>query len=419
MPENNLTTPPLTARIMLSHAYFQRLARNHGVDILHIKGYAFGTDIYRPHRYSSDVDLLVRPAHVEKFVRLLLNEGWSIQAHFETGSVFEHAMTLHHPSWGLTDIHRFFPGLGQDPGRAFEQLWLARTTRTIAHRECTVPSTLDARLLVVLHRARAGAKYSGDMNYLNSIMSWADWLRLGRRARELHSSIAYAAATGGLELYRGSRDWLLWKAVSRPHSPRTLWAGRFIAARGTRQKLRTLKNILLVNEDHLAMDLGHSPTRKEIRRRFFTRFIPLPDSRAKTPPETAPAAATVRPGTATQKTIEPASYLEPEYTQAQNSTIYRIAEHIAYIHTEEFAPHSRTASYLADLRTGTIAALEGSASIIWGVFEYPCTLAQAVADAAEIAGQDPENIREQVGRFTTDLLQRGYLEPVDGAGADS
>ena len=45
---------------------------------------------------------------------------------------------------------------------------------------------------------------------------------------------------------------------------------------------------------------------------------------------------------------------------------YRIPEHIAYVHTDEFAKYSPTASYLADLRTSSIAVLEGSASIIWG-----------------------------------------------------
>ena len=39
-----------------------------------------------------------------------------------------------------------------------------------------------------------------------------------------------------------------------------------------RDKLRTLKNIFLVNKDHLAMQLGHTPTRAEVYAKFFERF---------------------------------------------------------------------------------------------------------------------------------------------------
>ena len=82
-------------------------------------------------------------------------------------------MTLYHASWGLTDIHRFFPGLGRhgDYEKAFDRVWAARKTRMIAHHPCAVPSDLDARLLVVLHRARAASRYSADINYLVSLLS--------------------------------------------------------------------------------------------------------------------------------------------------------------------------------------------------------------------------------------------------------
>ena len=89
---------------------------------------------------------------------------------------------------------------------------------------------------------------------------------------------------------------------------------------------------------------------------------------------------------------------------------YRIPEHIAYVHTDEFSKYSPTASYLADLRTSSIAVLEGSASIIWGVFEVPLTLPEAIEEIAELAEQDPAAIAEQVQDFVTDLVSREYLE---------
>jgi len=44
-------TTPLAARIRLAHAYFQRIADMHSIDILHVKGYAFSQEIYRKGRY--------------------------------------------------------------------------------------------------------------------------------------------------------------------------------------------------------------------------------------------------------------------------------------------------------------------------------------------------------------------------------
>ncbi|WP_314416229.1 nucleotidyltransferase family protein [Rothia mucilaginosa] len=267
-------TTPLAARIRLAHAYFQHIADAHSIDVLHIKGYAFSQEIYRKGRYSSDADLLVRPSQVDRFVKILLADGWRIQAHFETGSVFEHAMTLYHASWGLTDIHRFFPGLGRhgDYEKTFDRVWAARHTRFIAHRPCTVPSDLDACLIVVLHRARAASRYSADINYLVNRMSYADWQRLKERANELDSNLAYSAAMGGLEQYRGDRDYLLWLSVSQDVPHYIQWIGRLRSATTLRDKLRTLKNIFFVNKDHLAMQLGRTPTRAEVRTKFFERF---------------------------------------------------------------------------------------------------------------------------------------------------
>ena len=271
---SELQTTPLAARIRLAHAYFQRIADLHSIDILHIKGYAFSQEIYRKGRYSSDADLLVRPSQVDRFVKILLADGWRIQAHFETGSVFEHAMTLYHASWGLTDIHRFFPGLGRhgEYEKAFNRIWAARKTRLIAHRPCTVPSDLDARLIVVLHRARAASRYSADINYLVNRMSYADWQRLKARADELDSVLAYSAAMGGLDQHRGDRDYLLWLSVSQNVPHYVQWLGRLRSAATLCDKLRVLKTIFFVNKDHLAMELGRTPTRAEVLAKFFARF---------------------------------------------------------------------------------------------------------------------------------------------------
>lgn len=263
---------PLALRIRLSHAYFQHLADRNNLDILHVKGYAFAQEVYQPGRSSSDVDLLVRPQHIEKLVEAAQQDGWEILARFETGSIFEHAMTLYHGTWGLVDIHRYFPGVGDAQGSAFDTLWKKRRTRDIAHFPCALPSLVDSRIFVVVHGARSDNKYNADIVYLQKTLPPEAWDEMRQRLLELDAEIAFAAALHELDNFKDHPDYLLWKSVSEKTSTFTQWRARFQHAQGIKAKIKVLRNILLVNKDHLAMELGHAPSRQEIRQKFFSRF---------------------------------------------------------------------------------------------------------------------------------------------------
>lgn len=266
---------PLPIRIQLSHAYFQHLADRLNIDILHVKGYAFAGEIYRPGRSSTDVDLLVRPEHLDRFVEGALGDGWKILTHFETGSIFKHAMTLYHGSWGLVDIHRYFPGLGDSNGSAFESLWNQRRTRNIAHYPCQLPSLIDSRIIVVVHGARSTATTNPDISYLQETLLPSDWEEMQARVPELQAEIAYAAALGHLEQFKEHPDYLLWKSISEDTPDYLQWKARFAHAQGLHQKFKVALSILLVNKDHLAMELGHAPSKSEVREKFFSRFTQL------------------------------------------------------------------------------------------------------------------------------------------------
>lgn len=264
---------PLKARILLSHAYFQNIATKNKIDVLHIKGYVFGADTYRPGRLSSDVDLLVRPAHVDRLVNILLEDGWSILTHFETGSIFEHASTIYHPTWGLADIHRYFPGLGyEDPVWAFEELWSRRRHKEIANFFCDTPSIIDARLLVIVHNGRSKANNRADTQYLKDTLTSEEWKSIEQRSRELRAELAFDTALGNIEKHKGEPYYLLWKAISEDVPPFVEWWARLERTPGLTAKLDLLKKIFFVNTDHLAMELGHSPSQSEIRERFISRF---------------------------------------------------------------------------------------------------------------------------------------------------
>ncbi|MBM7051399.1 nucleotidyltransferase family protein [Rothia sp. ZJ1223] len=272
MDAKNAQNVPLKARITLSHAHLQHLANLKYVDVLHVKGYAFGTDTYPANRTSSDVDLLVRPDHVETFIEVLIDNNWSVMTSFETGSDYHHAMTVYHPTWGLADIHRYFPGLDESPAVSFEKLWSQRRIKPLSNFPCPTLSIVDARILVYVHSARSTSPLKTDVRYLEDRLLSSEKEEMQQRVKELNAELAFAAATGRLDEFVHHRDYLFWKTASEP-SPETLrWYARVKTARGLGAKVQTIINIFRVNKDHLAMELGHTPSRAEVRARFFSRF---------------------------------------------------------------------------------------------------------------------------------------------------
>lgn len=266
---------PLKIRIMLSHTHLQRLAEQARVDILHIKGYIFGEDTYPKNRTSTDVDILVRPSHLDLFIKSIKTAGWEILTTFESGSDYHHAMTIYHPTWGLADIHREFPGLGQDAALTFERLWKQRRMKVIANYPCATTSLVDSRVIVYIHAARSSSELKPDVEYLNSHITEEERTTIQSRVVELDAELAYAAAIGTIDDYSERRDYLLWKTASEQSSNLARWYARVKVAPGAKSKAKTLLAILRVNRDHLAMELGHRPSQQEIRAKFISRFLKI------------------------------------------------------------------------------------------------------------------------------------------------
>lgn len=269
----NFKEIPLKVRILLSHAHLQNLAETVGADLLHIKGYIFGQDTYPTTRTSTDVDILVRPSHVDRLVAALKSAGWEVLTTFETGSDYHHAMTVYHPTWGLADVHRAFPGLGLDNTLTFEKLWQQRRTKFIAHFPCTTTSLIDSRILVYIHAARSTSPVKSDVIYLEELLDENEKSAVQIRVKELDAELAYAAALGTIDQYANRRDYLLWKTASQKSSDVVRWYARVKAAKGPIAKTKTIIDIFTVNRDHLAMELGHAPSPREVREKFFSRFI--------------------------------------------------------------------------------------------------------------------------------------------------
>lgn len=260
---------PIGARVHLAHALVQRLAADAGADLLHLKGPAFLPDLRPPGRRSSDVDVLVRPAHLPRLVRALESVGWEQRTDFATGSVFAHAANWWHDDWGWVDVHLIWPGVTIDPGRAFEVLASNAAAHPIAHVDCLVPDRIGQLLVLVLHAARSIGSTEAD--YAWSRADDSEQAQVRALAATLQAEVALAAGLGELERFRDHPTYALWRHVSTGGSRLDEWRARLAAAPTARAKAQLVSDVFRVNRDHLRMELGHPPTRPELRRRQALR----------------------------------------------------------------------------------------------------------------------------------------------------
>ena len=262
---------PRAVRLRFGHAAIQFLADTVGADLLHIKGVAVDPSL-RPGGYSgSDVDVLVRPDQVRALDAAMRRHGWRLYSTFEWGSPFGHAQTYVHDSWGYIDLHRFFPGVRLPPDRAFERLWSDSHDVKIAGIGCRVPSLPAQAVLLVLNAARSTSEAKPDVRVVWSEATPERRTEMDAVVADLDAPVAFAAATGGLDRYRGERDFELWRIVSRGGSRTAEWRARVRAAPNLRSAFRIVLRAPLVNVDHLAHRLGRPPTRGEVVAEFFRR----------------------------------------------------------------------------------------------------------------------------------------------------
>lgn len=264
---------PQDMRIRLGHALIEHTAQQRGIKLLHIKGYAVDSGLYSPGRRSSDIDVLVHPDHIDEFVDVLLGRGWRTVTRFTSGSIFQHAMTLWHDSWGYADVHRSYPGIEISASDLFEELWRSRTSRLIADIPCTVPATHHQALLIVLHAARDPYRGASDVRYLRETQTPKEWDALKNEAERFGAGLAFAAATGGLDEFSNHPKHDVWAVVSGGGSRMELLAARARAAPSLRSRTTLLLSAAFTNRDHLRMSLQREPRLmdyvKELRGRIM------------------------------------------------------------------------------------------------------------------------------------------------------
>lgn len=262
---------PLEDRVRLAHALIESLAVEASVDLLHIKGYATEPSLYEPDRASTDVDVLVRPAHVDALVRNLIGHGWRTVTTFETGSVFHHAMTLWHDQWGYVDVHRAFPGVGIPADAFFERLWDEHRTVHIAEWPCRVPARLHQALIIVLHAARDPHRGATDVAHVRSVLTPAEWDGVEAAAGIAEAHVSFAAATGHLDDWAAHPEHDVWEVMGRGGTRVELFRARWKASKTAGERAGLLRALVVVNRDHLRMQLRREPGVVDVARELGAR----------------------------------------------------------------------------------------------------------------------------------------------------
>lgn len=260
---------PVSARVHLAHALVQRLADDAGADVLHLKGPALLPGLRPEGRHSTDVDVLVRPSHLARLAAALDSTGWERRTDFSTGSVFAHAANWWHDDFGWADVHVSWPGITIDPESAFDVLAGSAITTDVAHAPCPVPDRTGQVLVLVLHAARS--RGSGEGEYVWSRADESVQSDVRALAATLRAEVALAAGLGELEQHRDDPTYLLWRHFTQGGSRMDEWRARLAAAPTLRDRVRLGTDALRVNRDHLRMELGRPPTRRDVRQRQLLR----------------------------------------------------------------------------------------------------------------------------------------------------
>ena len=274
---------PVAVGVQLGCAALQVVADDAGVDLLHIKGPSVHLELLATlpwvdpvtgspgrqgvARRSIDIDVLVRPSHVDRLFAAMAAHRWVLAYRFEDGSAFEHASTWLREGLAAADVHRTFPGFGIDHEVAFDRLWADRQAMDIGGYLCEVPSLTAQRLSLILHATRGGDLGGGDIHRAWTLATPHDRAEVDALAAELGATVALAAGTGRLDQHRDAREYDLWRVLSTGnHSRIALWKARVRAQPTAWGRVRTAVKLAGPKPGRLRHVLGRDPTPIEVGR---------------------------------------------------------------------------------------------------------------------------------------------------------
>lgn len=267
MVDTPVSQIPVVVRTTMGHAAVQALADGAGLDVLHLKGPAADASLRAPRGPSSDIDVLVRPSHLDRLLGVLLAHGWSRLTSFERGSAFEHAAVWHHPTWGSMDLHRRWPGFTVDPETAFERIWGERDARALAGQPVNVPCRAAEALILLLHVARGPAtRHAAERAHAWDGLSDREQEQVRALVEELGAQVPFALVMDDFDSVADQRTADLWWVASHGGGRLAEWRARLKAAPNRREAVRTGLAGLLVSRDYVRLDLQREPTALDLAR---------------------------------------------------------------------------------------------------------------------------------------------------------
>lgn len=149
---------------LLLHALCERIACDTGTRVLAIKGPVVALHGLRAPRVSADIDVLVHPDDLARFVDGMRAAGWYDAVETTSPRLAPaHSVNLLHAHWPVgIDVHHYFPGFLAPPADVFEALWARRRTLELASAPVTACDPVAMTAVVGLHLLRHDAEGHGE-----------------------------------------------------------------------------------------------------------------------------------------------------------------------------------------------------------------------------------------------------------------
>ena len=161
----------LAEGVPLAHTLVDRVATDHGIRTLLIKGPILELQGLREPRQSGDVDVLCEPARIKDFTAALRKLGWEIfnEEPVTPRVLPPHADAYFHERWPCgIDVHHAFPGFFKPADAVFDVLWSRRATIEVAARSVVCTDTLASAAIHALHLLRGPelTRTQSDLDHL-------------------------------------------------------------------------------------------------------------------------------------------------------------------------------------------------------------------------------------------------------------
>ncbi|GAT72199.1 ABC-type proline/glycine betaine transport systems [Microbacterium sp. HM58-2] len=139
----------------LVYALLDRVAHEHGIPIVFIKGPTLHAQGLRVREHSGDVDCWVLPGDDLRLAEAMSAWGWTPLYSAFSGTGVQHALTLRAGEWGCAiDVHCRFPGMNVAPDAAFEEVRRTAETRRFASISVSTPAASAHAVITALHEMR-------------------------------------------------------------------------------------------------------------------------------------------------------------------------------------------------------------------------------------------------------------------------